>query len=89
MAINCKDVKIRLGSKISRFTATSRTSRGSAKSWTISGAGLRNISLSTEAEMWAGIRKEWDYLALAFLLGMYLTAGVAVALTLWALCQSF
>lgn len=39
--------------------------------------------------MWAAIRKEWDYLALAFLLGMHVTAGVALALTLWALSQSF
>jgi hypothetical protein len=37
--------------------------------------------------VWAIIRKEWDYLALAFLIGMYVTAGVAVALTLWALSQ--
>jgi hypothetical protein len=39
--------------------------------------------------MWAGIRKDWDYLALTFVLGMYMTVGVAVALTLWALFQSF
>ena len=39
--------------------------------------------------MWAGIRKDWDYLALTLVLGMYMTAGIAIALTLWALSQSF
>jgi hypothetical protein len=39
--------------------------------------------------MWAEIRKQWDYLALTFVVGMYLTAGIAIALTLWALAQSF
>ena len=32
--------------------------------------------------MWAAIRKEWDYLALAFLLGLYVTAAVVVAIIL-------
>ncbi len=30
--------------------------------------------------MWTAIRKEWDYLALAFLLGLYVAAAVAVAI---------
>ncbi len=76
--INCKDVKTKLGSKINKFTEISRTSRGSVKSWKISGVGLRNIS---EAEMWAAIRKDWDYLALTFVLGVYVTAALAAAIT--------
>jgi hypothetical protein len=32
--------------------------------------------------VWAAIRKDWDYLALTFLLGVYVTAAVAVAITL-------
>jgi hypothetical protein len=32
--------------------------------------------------MWTAIRKEWDYLALTFLLGLYVTAALAVAITL-------
>jgi len=39
--------------------------------------------------MWAAIRKNWDYLTLTFLLGMYVTAAVALAITLWVLSQSF
>jgi hypothetical protein len=40
--------------------------------------------------MWAAIRKDWDYLALTFVLGVYLTAAVAVAMTLvLALSQTF
>lgn len=90
MAISCKDVKTRLGSKINKFTGINRTCRGSAKSWKISGVGLRNISLSSEAEMWAAIRKDRDYLALTFVLGVYVTAAVAVAITLiLALPQTF
>ena len=90
MAISCRDVKTRLGSKISKFTGINRTSRGSAKSWKISGVGLRNISLSSEAEMWAAIRKDWDYLALTFVLGVYVTAAVALAISMiLTLSQTF
>ena len=90
MAISCKDVKTRLGSKISKFTAINRISRGSARSWKTSDAGLRNINLSSEAEMWATILKDWDYLAVTFVLGVYVTAAVAVAVTLiLALSQTF
>ena len=32
--------------------------------------------------MWTAIRKEWDYLALALLLGLYVTAAVAVVIIL-------
>ena len=40
--------------------------------------------------MWAAIRKDWDYLALTFVLGVYVTAAVAVAITLMlALSQAF
>lgn len=40
--------------------------------------------------MWAGIRKDWDYLALTFVLGVYVTAAVALAMTLiLALSQTF
>jgi hypothetical protein len=40
--------------------------------------------------MWAAIRKNWDYLALTFVLGVYVTAAVAVAITLiLALSVSF
>jgi hypothetical protein len=40
--------------------------------------------------MWAAIRKDWDYLALTFVLGVYVTAAVAVAITLiLALSVSF
>lgn len=40
--------------------------------------------------MRAGIRKDRDYLALWFLLGLYLTAAVALVLSLLgALSQSF
>jgi hypothetical protein len=40
--------------------------------------------------MWAAIRKEWDYLALTFVLGVYVTAAAAVAITLMlALPQAF
>jgi hypothetical protein len=90
LAISCKDVKTRLGNKISKFTGINRTSRGSARSWKICGVALRNINLSGEAEMWAAIRKNWDYLALTFVLGVYVTATVAVAITLiLALSVSF
>lgn len=80
MAISCKDVKTRLGSKISKFTEINRISRGSARSWKISDAGLRNTNLSSEAKMWAAILKDWDYLAVTFVLGVYVTAAVAVAI---------
>ena len=90
MAISCKDVKTKLGSKINKFIGISRTSRGNARSWKISGVGLRNISLYSEPEMWAAIRKDWDYLALTFVLGVYVTAAVAMAMTLiLALSQTF
>jgi hypothetical protein len=39
--------------------------------------------------MWSAIRKDWDYLTLTFLLGIYLTAGVALVITVWVLSQSF
>ncbi len=40
--------------------------------------------------MWAAIRKNWDYLALTFLLGVYLTGAVAVAIILiLTLSQTF
>ena len=40
--------------------------------------------------MRAAMRKDWDYLVLRFLLGVYVTAGVALALSLiGALSQSF
>jgi hypothetical protein len=40
--------------------------------------------------MWAAIRKDWDYLALTFVLGVYVTAAVAIAMTLvLALSQTF
>jgi hypothetical protein len=40
--------------------------------------------------MWAAIRKNWDYLALTFLLGVYLTGAVAVVITLiLTLSQAF
>jgi type IV secretory pathway component VirB8 len=40
--------------------------------------------------MWAEIRKEWDYLALVCVLGVYVTAAAAVAITLMlALSQTF
>jgi hypothetical protein len=40
--------------------------------------------------MWAAIRKDWDYLALTLVLGMYVTAAAAVAITLiLALSQTF
>ena len=35
--------------------------------------------------MWAGIRKNWDYVALTFVLGVYVTAAAAVAVTLMLL----
>jgi hypothetical protein len=83
-------VKTRLGNKINKFTGISRTSPGSARSWKISGAGLRNINLSSEAEMWAAIRKDWDYLALTFVLGVYVMAAVAIAISIMlALSQAF
>jgi hypothetical protein len=40
--------------------------------------------------MWAAIRKDWDYLALTFVLGLYVTAAVVIAITLiLALSQTF
>jgi hypothetical protein len=47
--------------------------------WKTSAAGLPNISLcnSREVRPWTAIRKQWDYLALAFLLGLYVTAATA------------
>jgi hypothetical protein len=40
--------------------------------------------------VWAAIRKDWDYLALKFVLGVYVTAAAAVAITLiLALSQTF
>ena len=90
MAISCKDVKTKLGSKINKFTGISRTSRGSAKSWKISGVALRSINRVSEAAMWAAIRKDWDYLALTFVLGVYVTAAVAIAISIMlALSQAF
>src|ERR1044072_7115219 len=50
-AISCKDVKTRLGSKISRFTGINRTSLGSARSWKISDDGHPSINPASEAEM--------------------------------------
>ena len=82
MAINCKDVKTRLMSKINKSTGTRRTSRVNARNWTISGAGLPNINLLTEGKMWAGIRKNWDYLVLTFVLGVYVMAAAAAVITL-------
>lgn len=32
--------------------------------------------------MWAAIWKDWDYLALSFLLGVHVTAAVALAISL-------
>jgi hypothetical protein len=32
--------------------------------------------------MWAAIRKDWDYLALTFVLGVYVTAALVAAITL-------
>ena len=32
--------------------------------------------------MWAAICRQWDYFALTFLVGVYLTAGLALAVTL-------
>jgi hypothetical protein len=40
--------------------------------------------------MRTGIGKDWDYLALTFVLGLYVMAAVAVAITLvLALSQTF
>jgi hypothetical protein len=40
--------------------------------------------------MWAGIRKNWDYLVLTFVLGVYVMAAAAAAITLMlALSQMF
>jgi hypothetical protein len=40
--------------------------------------------------VWAAIRKDWDYLALTFVLGVYVTAAVAMAMALiLALSQTF
>jgi hypothetical protein len=40
--------------------------------------------------MRAAIRKDWDYIAIRFLLGVYVTAAVALVLSLLgALSQSF
>jgi hypothetical protein len=40
--------------------------------------------------MWTAIRKDWDYLALTFVLGVYVTAAVAIAMTLiLALSETF
>ena len=40
--------------------------------------------------MWAAIRKDWDYLALTFVLGVYLTGSVAIAISIMlALSQAF
>jgi hypothetical protein len=40
--------------------------------------------------MWTAIRKDWDYLALTFVLGVYVTAAAAVAVTLMlTLSQTF
>ena len=90
MAISCKDVKTRLGSKISRFTGINRTSLGSARSWKISDDGHQTINPASEVEMWTAIRKDWDYLALTFVLGVYVTAAAAVAVTLMlTLSQTF
>jgi hypothetical protein len=41
-------------------------------------------------KLWSAIRKDWDYVALTFVLGMYVTAAAAVAITLiLALSQTF
>ena len=32
--------------------------------------------------MWAAIRKDWDYVALTFVLGVYVMAAAAVAITM-------
>ena len=52
--------------------------------WNSSSIGHLNISFNEpeESSMWTAIRKEWDYLALAFLLGLYVTAAVAVVIIL-------
>ena len=40
--------------------------------------------------MWAGIRKNWDYLVLTFVLGVYVMAAAAAAIILMlALSQTF
>jgi hypothetical protein len=40
--------------------------------------------------MWAAIRKDWDYFTLTFVLGIYVTGVVALAISLiGALSQSF
>jgi hypothetical protein len=40
--------------------------------------------------MWAAIRKEWDYLALTFVLGVYVMAAAAAPITLMlTLSQTF
>ena len=40
--------------------------------------------------MWAAISKDWDYVALTVVLGVYVTAAAAVAVTLiLALSQTF
>lgn len=40
--------------------------------------------------MWAAIRKDWDYLALKFVLGVYVTAAVTIAISIMlALSQAF
>ena len=40
--------------------------------------------------MWAGIRKNWDYLVLTFVLGVYvMTAAAAVITLMLALSQTF
>jgi len=40
--------------------------------------------------MWAAIRKDWDYLALTFVLGVHVMAAVAIAISiLLALSQAF
>jgi hypothetical protein len=38
--------------------------------------------------MWTAIRKKWDYLALTFLIGLYVTAAVAVAVIFLATLPS-
>ena len=83
-------MKTRLWSKISKFTGINKTSIDSAKSWTISDDGRRNINPPVKQKMWTAIRKDWDYLALTFVLGVYVTAAAAVAVTLMlTLSQSF
>jgi hypothetical protein len=40
--------------------------------------------------MWTAIRKDWDYLVLTFVLGVYVAAAAAVAVTLMlTLSQTF